>query len=262
MKKLLSIAVASLLIAGTFASCGETETSESKTSESSSSSSSSSEADSSVSEESEEETTAEETSEEATTESEETTEASSEESASTSESATSSESETVEVATVAAPEYKPDTVAETDFVGKWECVKMFSMGQFIEDSLYGIPLNVFVQITVNEDHTGLVGSGMAGSEESSVGFKWEFADNRVNITIEDEEAGMENGGYFYFQDGEFIMSTDDSDELVYFKKVDEFKTMTEEELMSAMGIEPEAFSDESESSDSTAPAADESSAAE
>jgi hypothetical protein len=220
MRKLFSVVAASMLILSCFAGCGKTETSESV----SSSSEVKAESDSAETTEeiSEEETTEEETTEEVTEEITETT---------------SSDDDNAEIATVAKPEYKPDTVAETDFLGKWECSKMYTQGQIVEDELYGIPLNVVAQIVVNDDGTGTFGTGIQGSEEASTAFTYEFADNRLNLTM-DEDIGAEGDMYLYIQDGELVMSVDGEDELVYFKSVDELTVMTEDDLLTAMGIDP------------------------
>ena len=222
MKKLISLLAASVLIAGCFAGCGETETSEAETS------SSSSQADTDTAEETEE-PAEEETTEEVTTEqTEEETET----------GLSDDSDDTAEITTVPMPEYNPDDVDETDFIGNWECTKMYTEGQMVEDDLYGIPLNVVAQIVVNDDGTGVFGTGIEGSEDASTAFTYEFADKRLNLTMEESIASEDEVMFLYIQDGELVMAVEGENELVYFAKVDELTVMTEDDLMTAMGIDP------------------------
>ncbi|MBR1591503.1 MAG: hypothetical protein IJ666_00615 [Ruminococcus sp.] len=224
MKKLISLLAVSVIIASCFAGCGDTGTSETELSSSSSSQ------------------TDEETAEEETTEEETTEEVTEEETTAevTEEELSDEEEEIPEIETVPMPEYNPDDAAEDDFVGNWECTKMLSAGQFghiIEGDLYGIPLNVVAQIIINDDNTGVLSSGLEGSEDAATKFTWEFADKRLNLTIDDEDEEIENM-FLYMQDGDLIMSSDADEELVYFQKVDQLTYFTEEDLYKAMGIDP------------------------
>ena len=229
MRKFFSIAIASLLIVSSFASCGEN-------SESSTSSASSSE--SAAVTEAEEETAAAEAEEETTTEEAATTAADEEESATTTTSEESSDSaetttssadslEDFEITTIEMPEIKPDAVAEADFVGKWECTKLIVEG-IEQDNFMGIPLSVMFQIEIKEDHTANMASSLADETESD-NMTWEYSDNKIILTdISNETTDCVISG------GELILAEEVQQEQVYFKKVDEFTKMSDEELQALM----------------------------
>ncbi len=222
MKKLLSIAAASLLIVGCLTGCGKNEDS-----------SSLSEKESPITEESVSE---EETSEEASTE-EETTEAETteEETTEADEDETSEEAET-EAATM--PEVKPDDVKEKDFVGFWECSKMYTGGVEMSGDLYGIPLGVMMQITINEDGTGILGTGLISEDEADNGnqeFNWTFEDNKIKLTNAGEDDDDEPA-FAMISDGSLIITDENNLEYIYFTRVDKLSTMSEEEVYSAMGL--------------------------
>ncbi|MBR0142166.1 MAG: hypothetical protein IJM19_07970 [Ruminococcus sp.] len=236
MRKFFSIAVASLLIVSSFASCGSSET------ETASSSSSSKVADDAAQEEvTEEETTEEETEEETTEEAteEETTE--SEEVAEEETTTTAADGE--EATTLAGlPEIVPDTVAETDFAGKWECVRLVSSdgtpeGTFDSDSL-GVSIPALMQVEINADYTAAATSSFDSADADS-SMTWTYTENTISL-LDSEGESIEG----VIQGGELVIYDDEMQ--LYLKKVDEFTEVSEEDvekffmdMLGSMGVDLE-----------------------
>ena len=186
MKKLFSIAVISFLVAVCSVSCGNSA----NTSESSQVSSESSQAESGETEESEE----------------------------------TGLSEDYMPATEALPELSADTAAETDFVGKWECLKLVStVGT--ETGYADVPISKMIQFEVNDDKTAKVSSFMVSPDDEAGRLTWEYSDNTLILTDTDGNP-YDN---CIIQDGELVMFDDEDFMQMYFKKVDEFTPMTKEE---------------------------------
>ena len=186
MKKLFSIAVISFLVAVCTVSCGNSA----NTSESSQVSSESSQAESEETEESEE----------------------------------TGLSEDYMPETEALPELSADTAAETDFVGKWECVKLVStVGT--ETGYADVPISKMIQFEVNDDKTAKVSSFMVSPDDEAGRLTWEYSDNTLILTDTDGNP-YDN---CIIQDGELVMFDDEDFMQMYFKKVDEFTPMTKEE---------------------------------
>ena len=237
MRKFFSIAVASLLIVSSFASCGGKTTEETA-----SSSSSSKVADDAAQEEvTEEETTEEETEEETTEEAteEETTE--SEEA--TEEETTTTAADGEEATTLAGlPEIVPDTVAETDFAGKWECVRLVSSdgtpeGTFDSDSL-GVSIPALMQVEINADYTAAATSSFDSADADS-SMTWTYTENTISL-LDSEGESIEG----VIQNGELVIY--DNEMQLYLKKVDEFTEVSEEDvekffmdMLGSMGVDLE-----------------------
>ena len=186
MKKLFSIAVISFLVAVCSVSCGNSA----NTSESSQVSSESSKAESGETEESEE----------------------------------TGLSEDYMSATEALPELSADTAAETDFVGKWECLKLVStVGT--ETGYADVPISKMIQFEVNDDKTAKVSSFMVSPDDEAGRLTWEYSDNTLILTDTDGNP-YDN---CIIQDGELVMFDDEDFMQMYFKKVDEFTPITKEE---------------------------------
>ena len=234
MNKLLGIAFASLIAVTCFTGCGNNKNSESE---------SSSEAESSVTDNVEE--TSEEETEDSSSESEETSESedvteSSSENADTTVSTDETTEELPQIETSTMPAYNPDESKEEDFVGKWECKKINSDGVVTEGDIYGIPLNIFVQVEIKDDKTGTLSTGIEGSEDAVLAFTWAYDENSLTAEANDESVDESTSMSFYFQDGEFIMTFSDGTGMTYyyFDKTDEFEFFTEDDLMRAMGVDP------------------------
>lgn len=218
MRKFFSIALASLLIVSSLASCGSTET------ETSSGSSGSEAAEVKRAAETTEAETEEETTEEETTEAEteeETTEADTDDDDEISD-------DELEITTIAMPELVPDDAAEGDFIGKWEASKMIADGIYMEDFM-GIPLGVMMQLEIKDDYTAVVASTLEDTDVESM--TWEYTDNGISILDENGEATS-----CIIMNGELVLygEEDGAEEQVYFTKVDEFTQMSEEELQALM----------------------------
>ena len=202
MRKFLSIAVASLLIAASFASCGSSETE--NTSSASSQVSDSAEKKKSAEEETPtEEITAEEISE--NTDSQEETE-------------TSAADDIPEPETL--PEIVPDEAAETDFIGKWECSKMATEYGDTEEYA-GVSIAKMIQFEVLSDNTAEMTSFMLDPNDETGSFTWEYSDNILILTNSEGN----HDGNCAFQNGELIVFDEENDLQIY----DDFTPMSQEE---------------------------------
>ena len=173
MRKFLSIAVASLLIAASFASCGSSGTE--NTSSASSQVSDSAEKKKSAEEETPtEEITAEEISEN-TDSQEEQTDAPEE----NSETETSAADDIPEPETL--PEIVPDEAAETDFIGKWECSKMATEYGDTEEYA-GVSIAKMIQFEVFSDNTAKMSSFIVDPNDEKGSLTWEYSDNILILT--------------------------------------------------------------------------------
>ena len=126
--------------------------------------------------------------------------------------------------TEALPELSADTAAETDFVGKWECLKLVStVGT--ETGYADVPISKMIQFEVNDDKTAKVSSFMVSPDDEAGRLTWEYSDNTLILTDTDGNP-YDN---CIIQDGELVMFDDEDFMQMYFKKVDEFTPMTKEE---------------------------------
>ena len=183
MRKVISIAAASLLIAATLTGCGSSSSSSSESS------------------------APEATTVEATTEAETDAE--------TSEGTSEDEDE----------ELKPVDLTlkdctEADFTGKWECKKIVTSEETMEGEYFGIPIYAIMNVTFNEDKTGVVGSSLAATpeEDKPEEFKWELSGNQATITATDDDepayAGFDGDNLVFFDENKYAV--------YYFDKVDDF----------------------------------------
>ena len=239
MRKFFSIAVASLLIVSSFASCGGKTTEETA-----SSSSSSKVADDAAQEEvTEEETTEEETEAETTEEATEETTTESEEATEEETTATTTAADGEEETTLAGlPEVVPDEVAETDFAGKWECVRLVSSdgtpeGTFDSDSL-GVSIPALMQVEINADYTAAATSSFDSTDADS-SMTWTYTENTISL-LDSEGESIEG----VIQNGELVIYDDEMQ--LYLKKVDEFTKVSEEDvekffmdMLGSMGVDLE-----------------------
>ena len=216
MRKFLSIAVASLLIAASFASCGSSETE--NTSSASSQVSDSAEKKKSAEEEtSTEEITAEEISEN-TDSQEEQTDAPEEDF----ETETSAADDIPEPETL--PEIVPDEAAETDFIGKWECSKMATEYGDTEEYA-GVSIAKMIQFEVLSDNTAEMTSFMLDPNDEKGSLTWEYSGNILILTNSEGN----HDGSCAIQNGELIVFDEENSMQIYFTKVDDFTPMSQEE---------------------------------
>ena len=126
-------------------------------------------------------------------------------------------------------EFTPDEVREEDFVGKWECEKMFKDGEFY-DNINDIPINIMVQFSINDDHTVRACPGIEGNEDNGTEFEWTFRENKLIPIINGEEANV----YYILQDGQLVANIGENNSIYFCSRVDELIYVSQEELYKLM----------------------------
>ena len=110
--------------------------------------------------------------------------------------------------------------AKADFVGKWECKKIVTSNQTLENEYYGIPIYTIMNVTFNANNTGTVGSSLSASPEYDKPdeFSWILIGNQATIIeVNDDEpayAGFDGDNLVFFDKNKYAV--------YYFDKVDEF----------------------------------------
>lgn len=217
MRKVICIAAASLLIAATLAGC---------------SNSSGSSSESNASEKA--------TSEAATAE------------ATVAEDESDSEGPTEEEEDIEPVDFTLKDCSEKDFTGKWECKKIVTSQDTMEGEYFGIPIYAIMNVTFNDDKTGVVSSSLAASpeEEKPQSFTWEYTDKQVTITaVDDDEpayAGFDGDNLVFFDENKYAV--------YYFDKVDEFTPFDINEFYGSLADEmPDDSEDATEAETTQAP---------
>ncbi|MDE6091536.1 MAG: hypothetical protein K2G14_00385 [Ruminococcus sp.] len=217
MKKLLALLVVCTAMTCVFASCGNDEKDESSVSN-----------DTSVSDESSEETTEPVTEEETEEVTEETIEEETEE---------EPEEDTEEDTEKTTREYLEDADA-TAFLGKWECESMVIDGEELTDFM-GVPIYVMFQFDIKEDGTATTAETELAD---AVEYTWGMISETEMEIVSDDGTALT----FTFEGDKLAGRDDESDDVIYLIKVDEFTPFDLESIMNDFDITGETAEDEND----------------
>ena len=259
MKKLLSIAVASLLITASFAGCGNSESQESTTENNNTPAVESTDAP-----ETEEENTESDESDEDSDEDSEKKENIAEEELDEDIEEIEGEidgddaefdlSEETELTTIVLPE--ADDSATDDYLGNWECEKIVD-AQGETTDVFGVPLYAMMQLSIKDDGTGLLGSGVGTEEENAQPFNWTFEDGQIKLDSGEDDTTPATA---FITDGKLAITDDGPYQILYFTKVDEFTEFDWDSFYESMNIGTET--ENAEEADTDTDVAEEESATE
>jgi len=163
----------------------------------------------------------------------ETTSASEETETSETETTTISEDEESEAS---------DNEAESDFIGKWELVKIFDNGEELtEEMTGGIPLYALCRFEMKDDFTAVTKSVFFYNGEiadESTEWEWEMGDDSKAYLHNEYTLGSDVQTYVTIEDGFLVLCEgEDTGNKAYLEKVDEFHSV--EGLVIEVPDEPE-----------------------